>query len=353
MFEHLIIIDLSSVLAGPSVATFFAELGAKVIKVEHPVNGDVTRSWKLKTEPAEAPLGAYYASVNYKKEIRRLDLTSPNDRWVLLGLLKDADILITNFKQGDAEKFGLERSSLLEINPRLIEGRIIGYSSQPARIAYDVVLQAETGFMYMNGTPNSGPVKMPVAIIDVVAAHQLKEGLLCALYERERTGKALLVECSLEKAGLSALVNQASNYLMADHIAQPMGSLHPNIAPYGEMYQCADNHWLVLAVGSDRQFSALCSLLGLEALAKDTKYSNNTNRILHRRDLHALLQAGLQKRKASEWVTLLTEHQVPAGCIASMDQVMANPTAKEMIREENIEGVATKRLTSIAFTLHP
>lgn len=353
MFEHLTIIDLSSVLAGPSVATFFAELGAKVIKIEHPVHGDVTRSWKLKKEPTEAPLGAYYASVNYKKEIRCLDLASPNDRSALLELLKDADILITNFKHGDAKKFGLERSTLLEINPHLIEGRIVGYSSQPERVAYDVVLQAETGFMYMNGTPSSGPVKIPVAIIDVVASHQLKEGLLCALYERERTGKALLVECSLEKAGLSALVNQASNYLMADHIAQPMGSLHPNIAPYGEMFRCADNHWLVLAVGNDKQFLALCSLIGLEALAADTKYSNNSNRILNRSELQALLQDRLEKKKASEWVTLLTEHHVPAGCVATMDQVMANPTAKEMIREENIDGVATKRLTSIAFTLAP
>jgi crotonobetainyl-CoA:carnitine CoA-transferase CaiB-like acyl-CoA transferase len=351
MFKHLTIIDLSSVLAGPSVATFFAELGAKVIKVEHPLHGDVTRSWKLKSEPEDAPLGAYYASVNYKKEICRLNLAEPNDRSVLLEMLRTADILISNFKRGDAEKFGLERPALLAINPQLIEGRITGYSSQPDRVAYDVVLQAETGFMFMNGTPTSGPVKMPVAIMDVIAAHQLKEGLLCALYERERSGRASVVECSLEKSGLSALVNQASNYLMAGHVAQPMGSLHPNIAPYGEMFLCSDQQWIVLAVGNDRQFQAMVRILGVPELAENSLFRHNTDRLENREELYQTLNAFFQKRDAPYWLKTFTENQVPSGLIASMDQVFLNQSAQEMVREEEIEGVLTKRLSSIAFTL--
>lgn len=354
MFSHLTIIDLSTVLAGPSVGTFFAELGAKVVKVENPkIGGDVTRSWKLAKESAEAPLGAYFAAVNCKKSYEYLDLSEQADRQKVLELLSTADIVLSNFKKGDAEKFQLTDDVLSTLNPRLIHGKISGFSSTPERVAYDVVLQAETGFMYMNGTPNSGPVKMPVALIDVIAAHQLKEGLLCALYERERSGKINHVHCSLEKAGLSALMNQASNYLMADHIPQPLGSLHPNIAPYGEIVTTSDDKYIVLAVGSDKQFHALCEIIGISELATDPLFSNNKSRIANRAQLLVEMNTAFSKEERAHWMPLLIAANVPAGAIYAMDEVMSSNTAQSMIVREEIQGVATERISSVAFDLTP
>ncbi|MEN9347505.1 MAG: hypothetical protein RLZZ77_1016 [Bacteroidota bacterium] len=352
MFSHLTIIDLSTVLAGPSVGTFFAELGAQVIKIENPkIGGDVTRSWKLANEPADAPLGAYFASVNCKKTYLYRDLSIEKEKEEILQLLSTADIVLSNFKKGDAEKFGLTDDALHHINPRLIHGKISGFSSTPERVAYDVVLQAETGFMYMNGTPESGPVKMPVALIDVIAAHQLKEGLLCALYERERSGKVNHVHCSLEKAGLSALVNQASNYLMADYVPQPLGSLHPNIAPYGEIVHTHDQKQIVLAVGSDKQFRSLCSILQIASLADDERFAHNKARIAHRVELLRLLNEAFGKKDRSDWMPLLIEANIPAGAIYAMNEVMESPTAQSMIVSENIQGVETQRISSVAFDL--
>ena len=184
IFNNLKVVELASVLAGPSVGMFFAELGAQVIKVEHPEHPDVTRSWKIASENKEESASAYFSSINYKKEYIHLNLNKENDHFQLIELLKDTDILLTNFKKGDVEKFNLTDDLLLEVNPRLIHGKISGFGSDSDRVAYDLILQAETGFMSMNGTEDSGPVKMPVALIDVLAAHQLKEGILCALLER-------------------------------------------------------------------------------------------------------------------------------------------------------------------------
>jgi crotonobetainyl-CoA:carnitine CoA-transferase CaiB-like acyl-CoA transferase len=171
MLNHLTVIDCSTVLAGPSVGTFFAELGAKVIKIENPNVPDVTRSWKLKSEEKTSPVSAYFSSVNYLKEYRKLDLKLPADREELFKLFQSADIFLSNFKFGDDQKLGINDQILQEKFPQLIIGKINGFGDESDRVAYDLILQAETGFMSMNGTRDSGPVKMPVALIDVLAAH--------------------------------------------------------------------------------------------------------------------------------------------------------------------------------------
>jgi len=354
LFEGLRVIDLSTVLAGPSVAMFFAELGASVIKVENPrTGGDITRTWKLPVESADTSVSAYFASVNYRKKIIWLDLTNSACRQELLRMIRETDVLITNFKFGDAEKFGLSDRDLAAIHPGLIHGKITGFSGMPERVAFDVVLQAETGFMGMNGTPETGPVKMPVAMIDVLAAHQLKEGLLCALIERGRTGKGQVVRVSLEQAGIASLANQASNYLMAGAIAKPSGSLHPNIAPYGEAFVCGDGHSIVLAIGSDKQFAVLSEILGKPGLAQDQAYASNPSRVIHRTRLSIELGPLFLPRTASEWMEDFIRNHVPAGIIKTMNEVFENPEAIAMIREEEIDGTLTRRVTSIAFECSP
>jgi crotonobetainyl-CoA:carnitine CoA-transferase CaiB-like acyl-CoA transferase len=263
-FSDLKVIELAGVLAGPSVGVFFSELGARVIKVENPkTGGDITRSWKSANEDPDDKESAYYWSVNTGKEIVFLDLTNENDRQKLLALLKDTDVLITNFKKGDDEKLNLTYSRLRTTNAQLIYASINGFGEQNSRTAYDLILQAEAGFMLINGEAGSTPVKMPVALIDVIAGHQLKEAILIALLERSKTGKGSHVSVSLFDSALSSLVNQATNWLIGGQLPEAMGSLHPNIAPYGELFNTSDNHTITFAIGSNKQFSSLCGLLDL------------------------------------------------------------------------------------------
>lgn len=343
------VIDASTVLAGPSVGTFFAELGADVLKIEHPNHPDVTRSWKLPVEERSSSVSAYFSSINYLKDYSSLNLKDETGLKAFLEHISTADILITNFKYGDAEKFSIEDEKLLSINPRLIIGKINGYGSEDDRVAYDLILQAESGFMSMNGTPESGPVKMPVAMIDVMAAHHLKEGILLALYEREKTGKGKSISVSLYDAALSSLVNQASNYLMAGHIPQRIGSLHPNIAPYGELFETYDNCTITFAIGSNDHFQKLCKELDAKALASDERFSENRSRVINRTELKEELTPLVAKRTSASILGALRKVNVPAGQIQNLQEVFSSNKAQSLVREETISGVPTKRVTSVVF----
>lgn len=349
MFDKLTIIDASTVLAGPSVGTFFAELGAKVIKIEHPTHPDVTRSWKLPSEDKSSSISAYFSSINYQKDYLKLDLGSIDSKSQFIELIKDADVLITNFKKGDDIKFGITPDQLSERNPRLINAAINGYGKDSDRVAYDLILQAESGFMSMNGTEESGPVKMPVALIDVLAAHHLKEGILVALLEREQTGKGKSISVSLYDAAVSSLVNQASNYLMTGEVPKRIGSKHPNIAPYGEIFTTKDHFQITFAIGSDKHFKLLCSTLGLDQLTLDSKFNSNQNRVINRMELFDILNEQVQKHSANELLNNLQKMNVPAGKIKSLDEVFADNKAQALVRSETIDGQLTKRVTSIAF----
>lgn len=349
ILENIKIIDLSTVLAGPSVGTFFAELGADVIKLEHPKFGDVTRTWKLPKEDSNSNISAYFSSINYKKKYGKIDLKSDSDRDKLLSLIKESDIILSNFKNGDAEKFGISDELLLKLNPKIIIGKINGYGEDSDRVAYDLILQAETGFMSMNGTPESGPVKMPVALVDVLAAHHLKEGILLALYEREKMGIGKVVSVSLYEAAVSSLVNQASNYLMSGHIPQRIGSTHPNIAPYGELFETKDGATITFAIGSDTHFKKLCETLNLAQLVNDSKFKSNQVRVINRVELAKSLTQKIKNLISTDLLLELELLNVPAGKVKNLAEVFETKEAKSMIREEEIDGVLTKRVTSIAF----
>jgi crotonobetainyl-CoA:carnitine CoA-transferase CaiB-like acyl-CoA transferase len=348
-FTELKIVDLSTVLAGPSVGTFFAELGAKVLKIESPQFPDVTRSWKLPTENPNSPISAYFSSVNYKKNYLQLDFSNPEQVKELMEILADADILLSNFKKSSEVKFGLTSEILLKKFPHLIIGKITGFGEDSDRIAYDLILQAETGFMSMNGTPDSGPVKMPVALIDVLAAHQLKEGLLVALLDRISTKKGRKVSVSLYDAAISSLANQASNYLMENHIPKRMGSLHPNIAPYGEIFKTKDEMLVTFAIGSDLHFQKLSALVGQSELKEDERFKTNQLRLQNRTLLAEILQNQI---KLFNWQQLEVECKknfIPAARIKNLEEVFEDPEAQRLVLKEEISGILTKRVTSIAF----
>jgi len=351
MFSKLIVVDASTVLAGPSVATFFAELGATVIKVENSTAYDVTRSWKLPTEDKNAPISAYFSSVNYGKKYIQLNLKEEHDRKQFKELIKVADILISNYKKGDEEKLGIEDATLRHCNPALIIGKISGFGKESDRVAYDLILQAETGFMSMNGTPESGPVKMPVALIDVLAAHHLKEGLLIALLKLKTSGKATTISVSLYDAAVASLINQASNYLMNNHIPQRIGSLHPNIAPYGELFITKENDLITFAIGSDSHFKKLCDYLNSPELIDNQAYISNQNRVVNRIELQEILQEKIKTISTEAILSEMLKLKVPAGKVKNLAEVFEKEELKDSILEENILGYSTKRLSSIAFKM--
>jgi crotonobetainyl-CoA:carnitine CoA-transferase CaiB-like acyl-CoA transferase len=351
-FEHLKVIELASVLAGPAVGLWFVEMGAQVIKVENPNSGgDVTRHWKTPNEPDRGNISAYFASVNANKEHLFLDFTSAEDYNTLIELIKTADVLLTNFKHGDDVKFQLDYPFLKTVNPKLIYAAISGFGSQPERTAFDVIIQAETGFMSMNGDPNSPPVKLPVAFMDILAAQQLTQGILSALYLREKSGKGCSISVSLEYAALSALVNQATNFLMNGKEALPMGTLHPNIAPYGDIFKTSEGVELIMAIGSDKQFSSMCSILGHPELALDPKLATNADRVMNRSYLESTLQQIFSVKEYDEIYPRLISHNLPIGRIRSVSEVLSDPNYTYRILESTESGFTTKRMRMKAFEM--
>lgn len=349
MIAGLKVIELATVLAGPHVGMFFAELGAEVIKVENPNNPDVTRSWKLPLESVESPISAYFCSVNYKKNYAFIDLKSSQGHQQIIELIRTADIVLMNFKYGDQKKMNLEDDYLLQVNPKLIIGKISGFGEESDRVAYDLILQAETGYMSMNGEKDGQPLKMPVALIDVLAAHHLKEGILVALLDRMHSNRGKIVSVSLYDAAVSSLVNQASNYLMKRHVPLKLGSLHPNIAPYGEIFKTADDKLVTFAVGSQNHFEMLAKCLGAMELIHDKRFSNNQLRVENRTELQQEMQKYIATYRVEDLLEDMHALHIPCAEIKNLKQLFKEPAAQQLVRSEKLHDKITKRVTSIAF----
>ncbi|MCC7244355.1 MAG: CoA transferase, partial [Saprospiraceae bacterium] len=299
---------------------------------------------------SDSPISAYWCSVNYKKTHVFLDLSQSDDLQQALAYIADADVVISNFKPASARRMGVDSETLRRKHPRLIFAQINSFADpEDESPAFDMVLQAEAGYLYMCGEPDRQPVRMPVAFIDTLAAHQLKEGILMAMLHRERTGQGATVTTSLMESALASLVNQASNYLMTGHVPQRMGTRHPNIAPYGDMFACADDNMILLAVGTERQFVRLCQALNLEDLLQNPDYQTNAARVLHREALDRLLAAVFKTRKLDDWMSLLKPAGVPVARIRNMGAVFDLPEARAMILEEpHDSGVITRRVKTVA-----
>ncbi len=354
-FKGLKVVEFASVLAGPAVGMFFAELGAEVIKIENKTTGgDVTRGWKLPSEAPESSISAYFCSVNWGKQHLFLDLNDAADRHTALELAIAADVVISNFKPSAARRMGVDPESLRTRNPRLTYAQLNAFADpEDESPAFDVVLQAEAGFMYMTGEPGRLPVKMPVALIDLLAAHQLKEAVLLALLQRERSGEGSIVSVSLLECALASLANQATNWLMADYIPQRMGAQHPNIAPYGDTFLCSDGQYILLAVGTERQFQQLCRCLPTAHLLQNPDFQTNRMRVKYRAALNETLAAVLCLKSLDDWMTLFKTQGVPAARIRNMQAVFEMPAAQAMILEETLpDGTITQRVKSNAFKIN-
>lgn len=359
IFKDLKVIELASVLAAPSVGQFFAECGATVIKIENPLtNGDVTRSWKLPSENPTNSVSAYFSAINWGKTSLALNIYDKEDKEKLYQEIKDADIILASYKKGDAEKLGVDYQTLKKINPKLIYGHITGYGTESHKVGYDALIQAETGFVFMNGEKLENDnktstnkklegTKMPVALVDILAAHQLKEGLLVALLKREKEGltnfEGSYVTVSLYESALSSLANQATNWLNAGHSPQKMGSEHPNIFPYGTIFQTKTDA-LMLVVGSDKQFSTLCEALHINSVSEDERFKTNANRVRNREILRPILEKAFLHTESEEILYVLEKNNVPAGSVNDIPRTFENEAAKELLfqdKETGLRGVKT------------
>ena len=360
IFKDLKVIELASVLAAPSVGQFFAECGATVLKIENPLtNGDVTRSWKLPSENSKDSVSAYFSAINWGKTSLALNIYDKKDKERLYQEIENADVVLASYKKGDAEKLGVDYQTLKKINPKLIYGHITGYGTESYKVGYDALIQAETGFVFMNGEKevignnknNTNKklegTKMPVALIDILAAHQLKEGLLVALLKREKEGitnfEGSYVTVSLYESALSSLANQATNWLNAGHSPQKMGSEHPNIFPYGTIFQTKTNS-LMLVVGSDKQFSILCEVLNINDITKDKRFEMNASRVKNRELLRPILERAFLETESKTILQLLEKNNVPAGSVNDIPKAFENEAAQELLfkdKETGLKGVKT------------
>jgi crotonobetainyl-CoA:carnitine CoA-transferase CaiB-like acyl-CoA transferase len=334
MVKDLKVLELASVLAGPSVGQFFAELGAEVIKVENLcAGGDVTRTWRVRDEKTD-DRSAYFCSVNWGKKSIAVDLNLAEGRQIVQELSKKSDIIIASYKAGDAKKFGVDYETIFSLNPKVVYGQITGYGPTNNRVGYDAAIQAESGFMYLNGEPGGASFKMPVALMDILAAHQLKEAILLSLLERVTTGHGRFVQVSLIQAAIASLANQATNWLVAGVMPQKQGSAHPNISPYGDLFRSADEKEILLGVGSDNQFNALCKILDLQDF-EVCKYQTNDERVKNRNDLNFLIQRNIGKLHLQDVIVALQNANIPYGIVKDMKQVFETPEAEELLIHSN------------------
>lgn len=346
VFESLLVVELASVLAGPAVGMFFAELGARVIKVENPgTGGDVTRSWRGASEDPAVP-AAYYSAINWGKESISIDMRKPAGTEVVHDLVRRADVVLVSYKEGDAARYGVDHGTLASLNDRLIYAEVTAYGEGDPRVGYDAVIQAETGFTSMNGSEVSGPLKMPVALMDILAGHQLKEGILAALLDRERTGHGRRVSVALFDAGVTALANQAANYLMTGLVPQRIGSAHPNIVPYGTSYRCRDGGYVVLAVGTDHQFARLARCLGDADLGSDSHFTTNSLRVCHRAELETRLSDLILRFDRDPLISRLRRDDIPAAPVRDVGEALRDPLAAPLILSD-VSGASAVR--TVAF----
>ena len=351
-FEGLKVLDLSSVLAGPLTASFFAETGAEVTKIENKLTGgDVTRQWKLRSEDPDNPYSAYYCAANFGKKVLLLDLSNAEDRTMAEQLVSESDIIISNFQKKTAEKLGLTPDQISTRYPKAIFAQLSAYDYDDPRPGYDLVMQAETGYISMNGTTDGKLCKMPVAMIDILAAHQMKEAILMALLNKMKTGLGSTLHVSLYKSALSGLANQASNYLMCGHIPEPMGTLHPNIAPYGDMFYSSDCIPFILAVGSDAQFKKLWKTL-IKADENYYTFDTNIKRLEKRFRLQELLQSHFSHFPFTVLEFLLKENNIPYCRISDLSEVFSRSESNCMINVElKDQNIRLKSVSAIAFDI--
>ncbi len=332
--SHIRVLDLSRVLAGPWAGQILGDLGAEVIKVERPGTGDDTRHWGppyvKDADGQDSREAAYFQSANRNKQSVTLDFTQAEGQRLVRELVKNCDVLLENFKVGGLAAYGLDYASLKALNPQLIYCSITGFGQDgpyAKRAGYDFMIQGLGGLMSLTGRPEgeegAGPMKVGVALTDILTGLYATVGVLAALNAREQTGLGQHIDVALLDVQVACLANQALNYLTTGVAPKRLGNAHPNIVPYQD-FPSADGDFII-AVGNDGQFRKLCEVAGLPALADDPRFSSNQARVAHRTELIPLLRQATVFKTTAEWIAQLEAAGVPCGPINDLAQVFADP----------------------------
>jgi crotonobetainyl-CoA:carnitine CoA-transferase CaiB-like acyl-CoA transferase len=357
--SHLRVLDLSRVLAGPWATQFLVDMGAEVIKIERPGEGDDTRAWGppfvVAPDPTagEAGLSAYFMCANRGKRSVAIDLADPQGQSLVQGLAARCDIVVENFKVGGLARYGLDYETLAAANPKLVYCSITGFGQtgpNAHRAGYDYLVQGMAGLMSITGVadgePGAGPVKVGVAISDLTAGWNAVGAILSAVIARDRTGRGCHIDIALFDVTVAALINQASSYLVSGDVPARLGNQHPAIAPY-EVYATADGH-VILAIGNNGQFQRFCAAAALDDMAQDARFATNAARVAHRPELNAVLQPLMRSRTTADWVALLESRAVPCGPINAIDAVMAEPQVAARGLKRDLHHAAVGALPVIA-----
>ncbi|HEY7189138.1 MAG TPA: CoA transferase [Vicinamibacterales bacterium] len=330
----LTIVDLTRVLSGPYCTMLLGDMGARVIKVEQPGRGDDTRAWGPPFVKGES---AYFLGTNRNKESVTLDFKEPRGRRVLEQLIDRADVLVENFRPGTMARVGLDYETLRPRCPRLIYSSISGFGQTGPRRhqpGYDAVIQAEGGLMSITGAVDGPPYRLGVAIADMVAGLLAAQGIVLALYARERTGQGQYVDIGMLDGVVSLLTYHASMHLNARTRSQRVGNGHATIAPY-DTFMAADGDFF-LAVGNDEQFRRFCAAAGVAELVTDPRFATNPSRVEHRHALAARLNPVLRARPRADWIALLTDAGVPCGDVREVADTLAD---SQLMARQMIESV--------------
>ena len=338
-------LDLSRVLAGPYATMVLADLGADVLKVEHPERGDDTRHWG---PPFAGGESAYFLSVNRNKRSIGVDLKTEEGIDRVKKLAATSDVLIENLRRGALERFGLGYEALRETNPGLIYCSITGFGpgKDQDRPGYDFLIQARAGIMGITGFPDGEPTKVGVAIADIVCGLFASNAILAALHRRTATGEGAHIEVPLFEATLSWLANRAQEYLVSGEDKGRMGNAHPTIVPY-QTFDASDKP-IAVAVGNDTQFAKLCEVIGRPELAEDQRYATNPERVANREGLVEILQREFSKRTADEWVEEIRAAGVPCGPVNALADVFTDEHLLSTDMLQEVEHPAAKTLKMLA-----
>jgi crotonobetainyl-CoA:carnitine CoA-transferase CaiB-like acyl-CoA transferase len=342
--DGVVVVDFSRVLAAPYATMILADFGADVIKIERPGSGDETRQWGPPYDAAGQ--STYFNAVNRNKRTVVLDLTRDADRAAARDLVAGADVVVENFRPGTMEKLGLGYDDLRAIRPELIYCAITGFGDGggAALPGYDLLVQALGGLMSVTGPGPGHPTKAGVALVDVLAGLHALSGILLALRHRDRTGQGQRVDTDLFSALLSSLVNQASGYLGAGVIPQPMGNRHPSVVPY-QTFETGDRP-IAVAVGNDKQFAALARVLGRPELSTDARFSSNPARVANREVLIEELEAAFSTRGADDWYDALVAVGVPAGPINDVAEAFAFAERLGIAATVDIDGASAPQVAN-------
>lgn len=321
------VLDFTRVLSGPYCTMILADLGARVIKIEHPVRGDDTRHWG---PPFIGTESAYFLSINRNKESFTLDFKHPEGQKILNALLPRVDIVVENFRPGTLEAIGLDGATLGARYPRLIYCSISGYGHTGPRrdeAGYDAVIQAEGGLMSITGAADGPSYRLGVAISDIVADMFGAHGVVAALYAREKTGQGQIVDIGMLDGAAALLTYQAGNYFTTGEPPRRLGNRHPTIVPY-EVFNASDGE-VVIAVGNDEIWRSFCAVARLDAVGSDERFATNRARVEHYDELKAILDRAFATRTRDEWLHLLREAGIPCGSVRDVPEALADPQLKE------------------------